>query len=223
MRNIYFTTQFVEAIENEEYSIELKKYKLGKLRDRQDGKVTVHPSEIDLDYMYQQDITSPTEGFYLFESIYSKEDHLLKMNIQIPSYDESMSESDNSDSIYRILYVIYKNILTGVEDLAFIIYDRITDNENKFKANGLYLSRFNNLINIEIPFRCEVVTKMDEDTSHLEGPGVSYLNYYTVNSDLNDSYYIEKNSYGRYYYNKLSSNEPYYGEVTINKFGLKSY
>lgn len=219
--NIYFTDQFINSIENDWYSIELKKYKLGRLKDRKDGKVITHPSEIDYEYMIKHDVTSPTNDYYMFDSSYSREDETLRINLKVPSYDEGMLESDDSESIYKVIYVMYRDVLTNSEDIAFIIYDRIKDT-SKLRANGLYLSKLNNIININILAKCEIITKIEGDISHLEGPGVNYLNFYSIDSDDNFNY-IEKRSYDRYYHNSICSNNPYHGKVTINKFGLKTY
>ena len=218
MKNIYFTEKFISDINDERAYIELKKYKLGKFSELNSESIE-KPSDINLDYMYSKDITSPTDGTYIFSSIYYKGTQTLNMNIQVPSYDESISESNNSES-YKILYILYKNQITLIEDIAFIIYDKV--DEEKFKLNDLSLSRNNNLINIEIPIKCKVITYNDSDIEHLESSGVSYKNIYSIPKGTNYNY-INKESFDRYYYNNLSDNNPYYGQVTINKFGLKSY
>ena len=218
MKNIYFTEKFISDINDERAYIELKKYKLGKFSELNSESIE-KPSDINLDYMYSNDITSPTDGTYIFSSIYYKGTQTLNMNIQVPSYDESISESNNSES-YKILYILYKNQITLIEDIAFIIYDKV--DEEKFKLNDLSLSKNNNLINIEIPIKCEIITYNNSDIEHLESSGVSYKNIYSIPKGTNYNY-INKESFDRYYYNNLSDNNPYYGQVTINKFGLKSY
>jgi hypothetical protein len=64
---------------------------------------------------------------------------------------------------------------------------------------------------------------MDDDTSHLEGPGVSYESYYFTDKDNFDKSYIGKNSYIRHYLNSINSRYPLIGGITINEFGLKLY
>jgi hypothetical protein len=205
MKNIYFTEKFISDINDERAYIELKKYKLGKFSELNSESIE-KPSDINLDYMYSKDITSPTDGTYIFSSIYYKGTQTLNMNIQVPSYDESISESNNSES-YKILYILYKNQITLIEDIAFIIYDKV--DEEKFKLNDLSLSKNNNLINIEIPIKCEVITYNDSDIEHLESSGVSYKNIYSIPKGTNYNY-INKDSFDRYYYKK-------------NKFGSFPY
>lgn len=133
------------------------------------------------------------------------------------SYEEGTELSAPKDSL---------NV--AVDKLAFIIYDRSSrPGASELRLNPLYLSRHRNLISIDIDIKCEVLTKKDTDTRHLEGTGVdgNYSNIFAIglNDSKADSMYIDKESFKRYYYNNISSNDPYYGGVTINKFGLRSY
>lgn len=217
MKNIYFTDNFIDIIGDSSKSINLSQYKLGKLNE---GNSIKNPSEITFRYMEEVDIISPTSGYYNFESIY--DNGILRINIQVPSTDESINEGDDSDSQYKILYIMYTDILVDKTEIAFILYDRIQD-ENRLNLNPLMISRDNNLINIEIPIKCKLLTYQNTNTSHLEDSGVRSMNFYSLNNRISNYYYIDKNSYFNYYYNKISSNDPYYGGVTINKFGLKTY
>lgn len=217
MKNIYFTDNFIDIIGDSSKSINLSQYKLGKLNE---GNSIKNPSEITFRYMEEVDIISPTSGYYNFESIY--DNGILKINIQVPSTDESINEGDDSDSQYKILYIMYTDILVDKTEIAFILYDRIQD-ENRLNLNPLMISRDNNLINIEIPIKCKLLTYQNTNTNHLEDSGVRSMNFYSLNNRISNYYYIDKNSYFNYYYNKISSNDPYYGGVTINKFGLKTY
>ena len=124
MKNIYFTDNFIDIIGDSSKSINLSQYKLGKLNE---GNSIKNPSEITFRYMEEVDIISPTSGYYNFESIY--DNGILKINIQVPSTDESINEGDDSDSQYKILYIMYTDILVDKTEIAFILYDRIQEKE----------------------------------------------------------------------------------------------
>lgn len=249
MNNIYFTEEFKEDIMNEENSIEMSKYRLSPyLKDSETGmylhpdtkEIIKSPSQIDYAFMLKSNFSPQDKDAYYFEGIYDKKTNNLKL--YLPALFNGKDDNDagirlnNEVKAYRILYVFYSNSLnsnivgstTGNDRLAFIMYDRASrPGADQLRLNPLYLGRHGNLINLNIPFKCEVLTRKDTDTIHLEGTGVdtNYANIFSIDSgsEISKSTYIDKRSYMRYYYNSISSNDPYYGGVTINKFGLKSY
>lgn len=159
--------------------------------------------------------------YFLYSSSFSRSSSSMDSD---SSYIDSTGEYEEGNE----LSAPRDSLNTAVDKLAFIIYDRLSrPGASELRLNPLYLSRHRNLISIDIDMKCEVLTKKDTDTKHLEGTGVdgNYSNIFSikVNGEGADSTYIDKESYKRYYYNSISSNDPYYGGVTINKFGLRSY
>lgn len=241
LRNIYFTDKFKEDISRKEISIRINNFRLGEYyssvprgEKNPDG---THTGIEYLSYDYMKfysvlpdgdkisDRISPSaseDGFNL-DCIYTPETELLKMYL-IPKNTNGVLDEGMYDDRYKVIYVMYTNVLTDVERLAFVIYNEdIEVNSPTLALDPLGLSKSNNLITIKIPIKCELLTHMDSDTKHLEGPGVSYMNYYSMPKGKYNSSYVSKESYERYYYNTISSDDPFIGGVTINKFGLKMY
>lgn len=242
LKNIYFTDDFRKDIFTEELSIELSSFRLGEYSSDVDrGDVLSDGTHtgikyINYDYMSSstrlpggQNVSDsvspvPSDTPYKFDAVYDSSTEILNMYVIPKTLTGDLDEGMYDDSKYRILYILYKNVLTDVEKLAFVVYNEdIEINSPTLVLNPLKLSRYNNLITLKIPFKCELITYMDSDTSHLEGAGVRYMNYYSIPENLYNRIYVNRLSYDRYYYNSISSNNPYQGGSTINKFGLKSY
>lgn len=242
LKYIYFTDDFRRVVGSEEDSIELSSFRLGEYSsDVPRGKKLPDGTHDGIKYInYEYMMTSitlptgqnvsdsvspvPSDKPYNMDGIYDPKTQLLNMYVIPKTSSGDLDEGMYDDSKYRILYVLYRNVLTDIERLAFVIYNEdIEINSPTLVLDPLKLSRYNNLITLKIPFKCEVITYMDRDTAHLEGPGVNYMNYYSIPESLYNKIYVDKSSYKRYYYNSISSNNPYQGGVTINKFGLKSY
>lgn len=242
LNHIYFTNDFREDITHPSKSIEISSFRLGEYSSEvprgetnEDGTHT-GIEYISYDYMRSSitlpngqvvsDSVTPTPSTPAFDldGIYDYDTNILNLYV-IPktssgALDEGMFESDK----YKILYILYRNVLTDVEKLAFVIYNEdIETNYPNMVFNPLNLSKYNNLITLKIPFKCEVITYMDRDTTHLEGAGVNYKNYYSLKENEYGNMYVERSSYYRNYMNLITSDIPMNGGVTLNKFGLKLY
>lgn len=242
LKHIYFTDDFRKDISSLSKSIEISSFRLGEYssdvpRDeaRENGTHT-GIKYINYDYMRYyttlpngqtvSDRISPSsnEKAFNLDGVYDYENEVLYLYVIPRTTSGKLDEGLYDEGRYKILYVLYRNILTDIEKLAFVIYNEdIEVNSPTLVLNPLNLSKFNNLITIKIPFKCEVITYMDSDTLHLEGAGVNYMNYYSIPEDKYGNFYINKSSFNRYFSNTIMSDTPMIGGVTINKFGLKLY
>lgn len=241
LKNIYFTDDFRKDALLVSKSIEISSFRLGEYSSDvprgdtlEDG---THTGIKYINYDYMKFYTTlpngqkvsdrvspaPSDKAFILDGIYDS-DGLLHLYV-IPKsssgvLDEGMYDSDR----YKILYVLYKDILTDIEKLAFVIYNEdIEVNSPTLELNPLNLSKFNNLITIKIPFKCEIMTYMNSDTFHLETAGVNYMNYYSMPEGRYNNIYVGRDSVNRYYLNSISSDIPMKCGTTINKFGLKLY
>lgn len=241
LKYIYFTEEFKKDISDITKSIEISSFRIGEYISDVPREEQLENGSYSgvryLNYEYMSSFVelpngkkvsdkvhpSISENPYTLEGVYDDKNELLHILIN-PKINGSVDENIYRSDLYKIIYVLYSDILTGIERLAFIIYNEDTEiNSPTVELNSLDLSKYNNLVTIKIPFKCEISTYMDEDTSHLEGPGVSYESYYFTDKDNFDKFYIGKNSYIRHYLNSINSRYPLIGGITINEFGLKLY
>lgn len=240
LKHIYFTEEFRKDALNPSKSIEMNSFRLGDYssdvpRDsvNEDG---THTGIKYINYNYMKYYTiiptgqmvsdsvtpSPSTRAFTMEGVYDKSKSLLHLYVIPKSSTGVLNEGIFDQDKFKVLYILYKDILTDVEKLAFVIYNEdIEVNSPNMVLNPLNLSKYNNLITIKIPFKCEVITNMDKDTSHLEGAGVTYMNYYSMPEKNYNNTYVGKSSWMRSYHNSINSDRPMTGSFTLNKFGLK--
>lgn len=240
LKHIYFTKDFKKDIASSYNSLVISSFRLGEYSGEvprgevlSDGRHS-GIEYISYDYM-RSSITlpngmtssdsvspSPSTPAYSLDGVYDKSSSLLNIYVLPKTTKGELDEGLFDTDKYKLIYILYKNILTDIEKLAFVIYNEdIETNYPNMVFDPLNLSKYNNLISIKLPVRCELITYMDRDTTHLESPGVNYMNYYSINDNKNT--YVGMNSYIRHYMNSISSDIPNKGCITINKFGLKLY
>lgn len=245
LKHIYFTEDFRKDAMNPSKSIEMSSFRLGEYsndvpreKKNEDG-THVGIKYINYDYMKYYTIIptdkgdkrasdsvtpSPSTKAFNMEGVYDKPNSLLHLYIMPKSSSGVLNDGLFESDKFKILYILYRDILADAERLAFVIYNEdIEKNSSNMVLHPLNLSKFNNLVTVKIPFKCEVITNMDKDTSHLEGAGVDYMNYYSIPESKYNSVYVGKESWMRHYYNNISSSSPMIGSLTVNKFGLKLY
>ena len=205
-----FTDQFRSTIDNTDHLIEFNKFRFG------------NPSNMstpDISGMTMENLESlmTLSSYNQFHSIYSKDLEILDISLIPSEVDDSIWRTNPIQ--YQVIVFFYTDLVTGYMDIAMYMCDP----KPRIGYYDLAISRYRNLIRINIPIECEIKLDKDTDTSHLESAGVWFSNIYSIGSSYTDKYYVDKKSYDRYYYNEIISDSPYYGESTINKFGLKSY
>lgn len=219
--NILFTDQFREAVDNSDRSIRF--YAAYFASEMKDGaKEYISPELLTTEDL----LANYSVSVHEINSIYSSSLNILDLLIN-PDLADDAGMTNTASTSYYALYITYCDLLTDdMTDAPSDIRIGIIFTNPKSGKSGydhLDISRYRNLIRINIPIKCELILNQDSDTELLESAGVKYSNIFNIGSQYNGSYYVDKLSYDRIYYNKITSNLPYYGGSTLNKFGLKTY
>jgi hypothetical protein len=262
---IFISNLFKELLKIEQCCLELGYYKLGTLDsiriENSQGDYRLvggnrlkedydNASESDmfedlnnfeLDYIDNDQGRSPTTGVYTFNGIIQPLENKMIISLKVPTYDQGMSENE-----YKVIYCIYKNLLTGNGGIAFIITgDELDENEKIFiygknqfdgeerifNSKPLNLSLETNIITLPIPeYKCTLlVTQKDDDIVFLENSGIgkNYNIFRYIEGHPTkpvDKNFLAKNSFDSFYKTTRSEDEfSHNSTVFINKFGIKIY
>lgn len=262
---IFISNLFKELLKIEQCCLELGYYKLGTLDsiriedeyspkgyrliggNRLEGKFASDSdmfedlNNFELDYIDNDQGRSPTTGVYTFNGIIQPLENKMIISLKVPTYDQGMSENE-----YKVIYCIYKNLLTGNGGIAFIITgDELEENkpifiynkngfeeeERIFNSKPLNLSLETNIITLPIPeYKCTLlVTQKDNDIIFLEDSGIGknynifrYMEGHPTKSI--DKNFLSKNSFDSFYKTTKCDDEfSHNSTVFINKFGIKIY
>jgi hypothetical protein len=240
---IFISSLFKDLLEIDQSCLELGYFRLGSLDGIRDnnGKFIENLNDLRVSYIEQDKRRSPTSGVYTFDGVIFKNENKIIASIKIPTGDQGMSDNE-----YKVIYGIYKNLLTGNSGIAFVIAgdkefedkDLFIESVNIFgeptkifNSLPLCLSYESNIITFPIPdYSCTLLVRQDDlDLVFLEDSGVgkNYNMYRYFESHPNkaiDRNFITKNSFDSYYRTTRCEDDfTHNNTVYINKFGIKIY
>lgn len=245
---IFISSLFKDLLEIEQCCLELGYYRLGTLDDIYSGYdeeekpiFIKNLDEMRINFIEKDKGRSPSTGVYVYDGVIFPEEKKMIMSLKVPEGDEGMSENE-----YKAIYCIYKNLLTGLGGIAFIITGDKLNTENGlfeeyinkfgepgrlFNSGPLNLSLDKNIITIPLPdFKCTLlVTQTDPDLVFIENEGVgknyNIYRYFESHPEKTiDRNFLAKNSFDSYYKTiRCEDDFTHNNTVYINKFGIKIY
>ena len=211
---------FNEILQNQKKNIKISSYILASFKFEDDVEVPIDLHEITKDFIDKEIERSPITGTFEFNALEIEKDK-FSLNIKIPNSNTGVLDEEN----YKIIYVFYEDLNTGVQDLGFLLTGNyyINEESNKVEIFPIRLSRNINIINIPLPHNCNIITNNEDDINFLEGKGIGMslnINKYKDKS----SNFISRKSYTSYLLSEQQNDGLGHIRTTfINKFGIKEY
>lgn len=212
--------EFKKVLEDQKKNIKISSYILASFIFEDDVGVPTDLHEITKDFIDNEIERSPITGTFEFNAL-EVSDGNFSINLNIPIDNTGVLDEDN----YKIIYVFYKDLNTGTEDLGFLLTGNyfLNEEENKIEIYPLRLSRNINIINIPLPHKCNIITNNTNDINFLEGKGIGKSMNVNKYED-GKANFISKKSYVSYLLSKEQEDNLDHNRTTyFNKFGLKEY
>jgi hypothetical protein len=143
-----------------------------------------------------------------YESDWTSDEYIANTFIKDNKIHISINPEESlTDKNYKVIYLLYSNLISGeVNRLAGVL-----------DISSINLSENKNLINLNIPFKSDVILEGSDSGLHFQTNKIQSMNIF----GSNENHSLQKIQYIKSINNKLTSLDPYLSDSTIKHYGIK--